>query len=69
MGLILCADKRDEQIEFLELDQSGIRVASHLTDLPPKKLLEQKLHESASREICASAPCTNQPAGDLEASH
>jgi predicted nuclease of restriction endonuclease-like (RecB) superfamily len=49
MGLILCADKRDEQIELLELDKSGIRVASYLTELPPKKLLEQKLHESTQR--------------------
>ena len=36
IGLILCADKRDEQIELLQLDQSGIRVASYLTELPPK---------------------------------
>ena len=49
IGLILCADKRDEQIELLRLDKSGIRVASYLTELPPKKLLEQKLHESARR--------------------
>ena len=33
----------------LQLDRSGIRVASYLTDLPPKKLLEQKLRESALR--------------------
>jgi predicted nuclease of restriction endonuclease-like (RecB) superfamily len=49
IGLILCADKREEQIELLQLDKSGIRVASYLTELPPKKLLEQKLHESARR--------------------
>jgi len=47
LGLILCADKGDEQIELLQLDKSGIRVAAYLTELPPKKLLEQKLHESA----------------------
>jgi predicted nuclease of restriction endonuclease-like (RecB) superfamily len=49
IGLILCADKRDEQIELLQLDKSGIRVATYLTELPPKKLLEEKLHESARR--------------------
>lgn len=49
IGLILCADKRDEQVELLQLDRSGIRVASYLTELPPKKLLEQKLHETARR--------------------
>ncbi len=28
----------------LELDQSGIHVAEYLTELPPRKLLKQKLH-------------------------
>ena len=39
VGLILCADKGDEQVELLQLDKSGIRVASYLTDLPPRRLL------------------------------
>jgi YhcG PDDEXK nuclease domain len=30
LGLILCADKSDEYVELLQLDQSGIRVASYL---------------------------------------
>ena len=46
IGLILCADKGDEQIELLELDKSGIRVASYLTDLPPRQLLQRKLHDT-----------------------
>jgi len=46
IGLILCADKGDEQIELLQLDKSGIRVASYLTDLPPRQLLQRKLHET-----------------------
>ena len=46
MGLILCADKGDEQVELLQLDKSGIRVASYLTDLPPRQLLQRKLHEA-----------------------
>lgn len=45
IGLILCADKGDEQVELLQLDKSGIRVASYLTDLPPRQLLRRKLHE------------------------
>jgi predicted nuclease of restriction endonuclease-like (RecB) superfamily len=49
LGLILCADKGDEQIELLQLDRGGIRVAAYLTELPPKKLLERQLHESALR--------------------
>ena len=46
MGLILCAEKSDERIELLELEKSGIRVAEYLTELPPKKLLQQRLHEA-----------------------
>lgn len=46
LGLILCADKSDEQVELLQLDKSGIRVATYLTELPPRALLHQKLHEA-----------------------
>ena len=46
IGLILCAGKSTEQVELLQLEKSGIRVAEYLTGLPPRKLLEKKLHES-----------------------
>ncbi len=46
IGLILCADKSEEHVELLRLEDSGIRVAQYMTELPPKKLLEQKLHDS-----------------------
>jgi len=46
IGLILCADKSEEQIKLLQLDKSGIRVAAYLTSLPPRKLLQRKLHEA-----------------------
>lgn len=44
LGIILCAGKKEEQIELLELGQSGIHVAEYLTALPPRKLLQEKLH-------------------------
>ena len=44
LGIILCAGKKQEQIELLELDQSGIHVAEYLTALPSQELLRQKLH-------------------------
>ncbi len=44
LGLILCAGKKEEQIELLELGHSGIHVAEYLTALPPRELLQQKLH-------------------------
>jgi predicted nuclease of restriction endonuclease-like (RecB) superfamily len=46
VGLILCADKSAEHVRLLKLDDSGIRVAQYLTELPPRELLEKKLHES-----------------------
>ena len=46
VGLILCADKSEEHIELLALNQGNIRVAHYMTELPPKKLLQQKLHNA-----------------------
>ena len=46
LGLILCAEGGQESIALLRLDQAGIRVGQYLTELPPKKVLERKLHES-----------------------
>jgi predicted nuclease of restriction endonuclease-like (RecB) superfamily len=44
IGLILCAGKSDEKIELLQLEKTGIRVASYLTELPPRRLLKKTLH-------------------------
>ncbi|MDB2687134.1 PDDEXK nuclease domain-containing protein [Mariniblastus sp.] len=49
LGLILCADKSSEKIELLRLDQSGIHVATYLTELPPVEVLRKKLNESIRR--------------------
>lgn len=49
LGIILCSGKKQEQIELLELDASGIHVAEYLTSLPPKEVLQQKLHEAITR--------------------
>ena len=46
IGLILCAEKSDERIEVLELESRGIRIAEYLTELPPRRILEHKLHEA-----------------------
>ena len=43
----MCADKGDEQVELLQLDKSGIRVATYLTELPPKAVLQRRLHAAA----------------------
>lgn len=49
LGIILCSGKKHEQIELLELDASGIHIAEYLTELPPKALMQQKLHEAITR--------------------
>ena len=46
IGLILCTGKNHEHVELLQLDKSNIRVADYLTLLPPKEVLEAKLHRS-----------------------
>ena len=46
IGLILCAGKNEEHIELLQLDQTNIKVAEYITQLPEKKLLQEKLHKS-----------------------
>jgi hypothetical protein len=45
LGLILCSDGGREQIELLQLDSNGIKVAQYFTELPDKKLLEEQLHK------------------------
>ncbi len=43
LGIILCAGKRPEQIELLELHKTGIHVAEYLTVLPPREVLVKRL--------------------------
>jgi predicted nuclease of restriction endonuclease-like (RecB) superfamily len=46
LGMILCAGKSDEHVELMDLQKSGIHLASYLTKLLPKKQLVKKLHEA-----------------------
>jgi predicted nuclease of restriction endonuclease-like (RecB) superfamily len=62
LGLILCAEGANEQIELLELDKSSIKIAEYLTELPPKELLEKKLHTA----IVKSKKLLEQRAGKKE---
>jgi predicted nuclease of restriction endonuclease-like (RecB) superfamily len=46
-GLILCSEKSPEQISFLMLDNhEQIKVAEYKTQLPNKRLIEEKLHKA-----------------------
>jgi len=53
IGLLLCAEGNREQIELLEMHKDGIMVAEYWTELPSKKLLEQKIREivTETREL------------------
>lgn len=46
LGIILCAGKDQDDIEYLEMDKTGIHVAQYLTELPPKEILEQKFKQA-----------------------
>ena len=46
IGMILCAGKKRETIELMELEEGAIRVASYWTKVLPRKLLQKKLHEA-----------------------
>ncbi|QNL50298.1 DUF1016 domain-containing protein [Olivibacter sp. SDN3] len=46
LGLILCAEGNHEQVELLQLDNTGIKVSEYLTQLPSKNLLKEKLHQA-----------------------
>jgi predicted nuclease of restriction endonuclease-like (RecB) superfamily len=46
IGLILCAEAGTEQVELLNMQKDNIMVAEYWTELPPKKLLEEKLHNA-----------------------
>ena len=46
IGIILCTDASKEQVELLEMHKDGIMVAEYWTELPPKKELEEKIHQA-----------------------
>lgn len=49
------ASANSSQIELLELTEGAVRVASYLTELPPRELLERKLLESIEHARATSA--------------
>ena len=46
LGLLLCTEGSDEQIELLQLDKAGIKVAQYLTELPSRHVLMQQIQKS-----------------------
>lgn len=49
LGIILCSEKSQERVELLALDRGNIRVSQFLTQLPPKEILAERLHQAIER--------------------
>lgn len=49
LGIILCAENRQEQVELLQLDDTGIHVAEYLTVLPERQLLHERLQRAIDK--------------------
>ncbi|HET7230977.1 MAG TPA: PDDEXK nuclease domain-containing protein [Longimicrobium sp.] len=48
VAIILCADRKSETVEYLDLGSSGIHVAQYLTDLPSREVLRKRFHQAIS---------------------
>ena len=46
LGLLLCTEGGEEQIELLQLDKAGIKVAKYMTELPPREVLQRQIQKS-----------------------
>ena len=46
LGLLLCTEGSEEQIELLQLDKAGIKVAKYLTELPSRHVLMHQIQKS-----------------------
>ena len=46
LGLLLCTEGSEEQIELLQLDKAGIKVAQYMTELPPRDVLQYQIQKS-----------------------
>jgi hypothetical protein len=53
-----CAGKTEGHVRLLRLEESGIHAAQYLTELPPREVLERKLHDAIrlARERLARQP-------------
>lgn len=46
LGLLLCTEGNEEQIELLQLDKAGIKVAQYMTELPSRNILINQIQKS-----------------------
>ena len=60
VAIILCAGKKTETVEYLDLRGRGIHVAEYLTELPPHEVLRDRFHQA----IAAARARLEQRAAD-----
>ena len=48
IAIILCAGKKRETVEYLDLGKSGIHVAEYLTALPPREVLRARFRRAVA---------------------
>jgi predicted nuclease of restriction endonuclease-like (RecB) superfamily len=48
VAIILCAGKKRETVEYLDLGRSGIHVAEYLTALPPREVLRERFRQAVA---------------------
>ena len=68
LGLLLCTEGGEEQIELLQLDKAGIKVAQYMTELPPREVLIRQIQKSleAAKARFDDTEDSNSPALPLE---
>ena len=56
--MLLCTEGSEKQIELLQLDKSGIKVAQYMTNLPSNELIQRQLHKGleAARQRWENRP-------------
>ena len=68
LGLLLCTEGGEEQIELLQLDKAGIKVAQYMTELPPREVLIRQIQKSleAAKARFDDTEDSNSPSLPLE---
>jgi len=49
IGIILCTEKSDHQVELLDMEHGPIHVAEYWTEIPPVEVFERKIREIVIR--------------------
>ena len=68
IAIILCGDRDAEVVELMDLEQDHIHVAEYWLQLPPKEMLQAKLHKAVAEARTRLEFRRSELAGDVEGS-